>query len=460
MRVRQHSKRLSITAVALALLASPAIANPVAPDALRAALSGVADQGILGFYRTRDDRPLWTLDGKVVPAAQELAGILRRAPLDGMADGGERATLVEAAVARAGSGEPGDVARAEVVLSQAWVDYVRMLRRPVEVGMVYAPGASSPAAPFAAHILGAAGGASDLARHLREVSELNPVYSRLRAGLYAWSSGGTVNGAAGKFSGVEAERKLRLNLDRARALPLPADGSFILVDASSARMTLYRNGQIQDSMRVVVGKASEKTPMIAGSIQNVVLNPYWNVPLDLVRKKASAVVKNGVASLAGKGFELLSDWSPAARQIDAKTIDWVSVASGAKEQRMRQLPGAGNAMGAMKFTFPNDSGIYLHDTPDKTIFAKTDRRLSSGCIRVEDARRLATWLFGHVPTPASKAPEQVVSLPKAMPVFVTYLTAEWDGKRMAFSDDGYARDASSARLASADQKAGAAGFNR
>jgi murein L,D-transpeptidase YcbB/YkuD len=97
-------------------------------------------------------------------------------------------------------------------------------------------------------------------------------------------------------------------------------------------------------------------------------------------------------------------------------------------------------MGDMKFMFPNEFGVYLHDTPDKALFAQDDRKLSSGCVRVEDAKRLAQWLFGSTPRAPSSAPEQVVALPEPVPVYITYLTVDWDGERLALRDDPYSRD--------------------
>lgn len=432
-------------AASLGVAVLPMPGHAAALPNLAAVLHSDPDQGLVGFYRARADRPLWFEGGKVHPASAVLVDILRRSLLDGMKNGPELAALVEQAVARAGAGQAGDVADAELLLSRAWVEYVKTLRRPSDVGMVYAAGVSSPAAPFTAQVLGAAGSASDLSAHLRQASDLNPVYSQLRAGLAAWQKKGKL--AAPGLGAREVEQKLRLNLDRARALPLSGNGTFILVDAASARMFFYENGRVRDSMRVVVGKTDEATPMVAGMIQNAVLNPYWNVPPDLVRKRAATVLKDGVASLEGKNFQLLSDWSATPRQLDAKTVDWAEVANGSKELRIRQLPGIGNAMGEIKFNFPNDYGIYLHDTPDKSIFGKADRKLSSGCVRVEDAKRLATWLFGRVPSTSSKAPEQVVALPKAMPVYVTYLTAGWDGERIALSPDGYRRDIGATQMA-------------
>lgn len=431
-----------VTAVAAAV---------AAPQPFATALQGETDQGLIGFYRARANRPLWTEGNRVHPAARTFVNILRRASLDGIDDGEALAARIDAQLAQIGADGHAGLASTELLLSRTWVAYVQALRRPVNVGMVYAAGARSPAAPFTAQVLGAAGSAGDLSAHLTAASELNPVYSQLRAGLMAWHAQGKPS--AGGLSARDVERKLRLNLDRARAFPITDDGSFILVDAASARMFLYENGRVRDSMLVAVGKPDEATPMVAGMIQNAVLNPYWNMPPDLVRKRAAMVVKDGLGAINGKNFQLLSDWSENPRVLDAKNVDWTAVASGKQELRIRQLPGAGNAMGAMKFNFPNDSGIYLHDTPDKSIFSQDNRRLSSGCVRVEDAKRLATWLFGRVPTTTSRAPEQVVALPKALPVVVAYLTAGWDGNRFAFATDGYSRDGSRNLLASAESSA-------
>jgi len=430
-----------LVAASLGSAAVVAAARVPAPEPLEAGLKGSTDQGLVGFYRTRAYRPMWTAGGTVHPASRALVEILKRAPLDGMETGPAFATRVEAAILKAGSGQAQDLTDAELLLSRSWVDYVRVLRRPVNIGMVYASGAVSPSAPYTAEILGFAAAAPDLGAHLRKVSDLNPLYSQLRAGLAAWQAGDRTS-PAGLDQRGGVEQRLRLNLDRARALPIAQDGRFILVDTANARLLLYQDGRVHDSMRVVIGKAVQATPMVAGMLRNAVLNPYWNVPPDLIRTKvAPGVLKQGVGFLKARDYEVLADWSANPAPLDAKTVDWAAVAAGKQEVRVRQLPGGANAMGEMKFNFPNDFGIYLHDTPDKSLFTKADRRLSSGCIRLEDAKRLAKWLFGHVPTTTSMSPEQVVVLAKPVPVYVTYLTASWDGKNYAFANDGYSRDA-------------------
>jgi murein L,D-transpeptidase YcbB/YkuD len=199
---------------------------------------------------------------------------------------------------------------------------------------------------------------------------------------------------------------------------------------------------VEGPMRVIVGKSSMQTPTMAGYIRYVTLNPWWNVPPDLARERAKRVLKSGPAILKRENMELLSDWSDRPRVIQASQVNWKAVASGKTSLRMRQRPGGGNVMGAMKFMLPNRLGIYLHDFPDKSLFARSDRRISSGCVRLEDAPRLARFLFrGPAPRAAGPAPEQNVDLPEPVPVYITYLTALPDPARgVALQRDVYARD--------------------
>jgi murein L,D-transpeptidase YcbB/YkuD len=116
------------------------------------------------------------------------------------------------------------------------------------------------------------------------------------------------------------------------------------------------------------------------------------------------------------------------------------VADGRQELRLRQLPGGANSMGRVKFMFPNDLGIYLHDTPDRALFAHDDRHFSNGCIRLEDAAALGKWLLGRSIRSAGRAPEQAVPLAVPVPVYLTYLTAIDGESGVAFRDDVYGRD--------------------
>ena len=430
----------------LALAIAPSAASAETAPALRAALQAAAEPGLARFYGPRHYRPIWVKNGFLVPEAARMIAMTRDAELDGMVSARELASELERAVNRAGSGDPRDQAYAELMLSRALVRYVETLRRPADAGMVYADSAVAPSVPFRTAILSDAAAAPSLSAHLDKVSAVNPLYSQLRGALAALRDQPARVFDASATTGFgddprQIERRLKVNLERARALPVSQSGRYVLVDAVSARLWLYEDGKPRDSMKVIIGKPSEPTPMVASMIRTAVLNPYWNVPPDLVRKKvAPKVLEEGLGYLKKSRYEVLSDWTENAVAVDPETIDWEAVAAGREELRVRQLPGAGNSMGDMKFMFPNEFGVYLHDTPDKALFAQDDRKLSSGCVRVEDAKRLAQWLFGSTPRAPSSAPEQVVALPEPVPVYITYLTVDWDGERLAMRDDPYSRD--------------------
>jgi murein L,D-transpeptidase YcbB/YkuD len=133
--------------------------------------------------------------------------------------------------------------------------------------------------------------------------------------------------------------------------------------------------------------------------------------------------------------------------LDPTKVDWHAVADGTQEVRVRQLPGPANSMGHVKFGFPNNYDIYLHDTPVKELFAQDDRTISHGCIRLQDAETLARWMLGRDPQAASSQPEQNVQLPTPVPIYVTYLTAQAQNGQLSFVDDIYGRDEQAMRMA-------------
>ena len=156
----------------------------------------------------------------------------------------------------------------------------------------------------------------------------------------------------------------------------------------------------------------------------------------------------GIGYLKTSRFEVLSGWTDNAAAIDPASVDWAAVASGAQPLRVRQLPGGANAMGRVKFVFPNAQGIYLHDTPEKQLMLKPVRTLSNGCVRLEDAQRLGAWLMGG-PLPRTPAqPEVELALPRPVPVYLTYLTAFPTPTGIAYRADPYGRDGAAGRLAS------------
>jgi murein L,D-transpeptidase YcbB/YkuD len=204
---------------------------------------------------------------------------------------------------------------------------------------------------------------------------------------------------------------------------------------------MYENGEVVDSMRVVVGKPIYPTPMMAAYIRFANLNPYWYVPPDLAAERiAPNVVKLGLPYLQRQGYEVVSDFVEHPDIIDPTTIDWQAVADGKQKVLIRQLPGPHNSMGRIKFMFPNSEGVYLHDNPERELFEQAARLYSGGCVRLEAAWRLSRWLFDRDLTWKGAGTEEKVPLAKPVPVYITYLTAVPDGSQIAFLDDVYGRD--------------------
>jgi murein L,D-transpeptidase YcbB/YkuD len=262
---------------------------------------------------------------------------------------------------------------------------------------------------------------------------------------------GSPDGIAGKATiaslnrgATHYTRRIAINMER--AFRLPPTGTFdryVVVDSGAAETYLFDRDRAVDSMRIIVGSSKTKTPMMAVLMRNAKANPYWHVPPEMVRSlTAKKVGEQGLSYFNSFHYEVLSDWGANARIIEPKTVDWKAIASGRKKPTIlvRQLPGPWNSMGAMKFEMPNDFGIYLHDTPQKEKFAG-DRWISNGCVRLEDYRRFAAWVFGRAVQPNS-AREQIIELPRPVPVYMTYLTvAPGAESGVIFRPDPYGFDA-------------------
>ena len=408
-----------------------AAAVPITPAAAQNSVPVAAASGISDFYSARSNRPLWfSQSGRQVDLLLEILG---NAELDGLEPGRYRISALENAVRAAQSGNRKAVRRADKLLSQALVDYVRDVRRPGNSGVIYVDSELKPGAPSASAILESAASAPSLERYVAEMRWMHPIYGQLRNAL-----------ASGDLSPEQRDR-VRINLDRARDLPA-AKGRYIVVNAAAQRLFMYEGGEAVDSMRVVVGKPVYPTPMMSAYVRFASLNPYWFVPPDLAAERiAPNVLKQGVGYLDRLGYQVVSDFVDDPQIFDPNVIDWQAVADGRQKVLIRQQPGPHNSMGRIKFMFPNDEGVYLHDNPDRQLFEEASRLYSGGCVRLESAWRLSRWLFGRDLTWKGAGAEEKVSLDKPVAVYITYLTAVPDGSQIAYLDDVYGRD--KARLA-------------
>lgn len=227
-----------------------------------------------------------------------------------------------------------------------------------------------------------------------------------------------VSPALGPIEGTIAPQ---LYVESVEGAQIPIHGRYVLVDANSARLYMINDGRVQDTMRVIVGKPETPTPELKSVLNYETLNPYWHVPADLTQTLVAArVLKEGPSYLTVHGYEVVSAFAADAQVLSPESVDWKTVAAGNAKVYVRQRPGPANSLGHFKFDLPNSDGIYLHDTPKKELFAQDERNLSHGCVRLEDAQRLARWLLGKDP-PAASAPEENIPLPTPVPIKISYL---------------------------------------
>ena len=424
--------RTSLTAAAAVALGSAFLGLAPRPTESVAAPRVVSNDAgaITAFYRSRGGAPLW-FSPRSGAAAQQLLQLLTTASADNLDprryDTRNLARLVQAAQ----RGDPRAIQQAEARLSQAFVTYVRDMKRDPGIGIIYVDPELKPTPPSAGTILGQAATAPALSDYLQKMGWMNPIYANLRLAL-----------VSRLYLNERQRQLLSLNLERARALP-SGNGRYVLVNSPAARLYMYENGQVVDSMRVVAGRpaAGAQTPMMNAFIRFAVLNPYWNAPSDITAHNlAPNVLKRGPAYLREKGYEVMSDWSENARVVNPSTVNWQAVVAGREQVRLRQKPGPANSMGVMKFMFPNEQGIWLHDTPVREKIEDASRLQSAGCVRLEDAPRLARWLFGQSLRAKGARPEQKVALPQRVPIYITYLTAVPSGTSIVYFDDFYGKD--------------------
>jgi murein L,D-transpeptidase YcbB/YkuD len=418
-----------IAAAAAIAVPQTAWAEPLEPAQLQTALATQED-GVRTFYAAHDHQPMWfTRQGSLNSAAQALMQLINTAEYDGVVRDRIEANELDAAMRRVEQ-DPSSAADAELALTRTFVAYIKAMRQVDAAEMLYEHAALQPYVPTSYEVLQGAAKAGSLTQYVERMAWMHPLYAPLRKALLA---GGNIDGST--------QQAVLTNLERIRAIPASPGARHVLVDAANARLWMYEGDRVVDSMKVVVGKPDQPTPLMSGYIRHAILNPYWNVPSDLVRNRiAPNVLSIGRSYLRERGYQVVSDWSEDAEVIDPATIDWRAVTRGDIELRMRQLPGGTNAMGKVKYEFPNALGIYLHDTPDKNLMDEAARQFSSGCIRLEDADRLGQWLLGSSLPEHSDDPEQKVDLQRPVPIYVTYLTARAEGGTVALAADPYRLD--------------------
>ena len=239
------------------------------------------------------------------------------------------------------------------------------------------------------------------------------------------------------------------NLERRRWLGAAPGRRQVRVNVAAFTLDAIDGPAVTLSMRVIVGRPYRPSPEFSDRIRYLVLNPFWEVPSRLADQDKLPLIRRDPGYLAGEHIRMLQGWGEHPREIDPASVDWQRVGR-SLPYRLRQDPGSWNALGRIKFMFPNSHDVYLHDTPARALFAHAERGFSSGCIRVQDALALADWLLADDPrwsperlrAAVEGGQTRTVNLREPVPVHLLYWTA-WAGSdaMVHFRRDIYDRDA-------------------
>ena len=244
-------------------------------------------------------------------------------------------------------------------------------------------------------------------------------------------------------------RQVELNLERWRWLPHDLGERHIRVNIAAFHLQVVEKNHIVMQMRVVVGKPYTETPVFSELMTYLVLNPSWHIPHTIAVQRILPEIKKNPSYLKKENITVLSGWNPDSFEVDATTIDWSKITAKNFTFHLKQEPGTDNTLGRIKFMFPNDYNIYLHDTPTKELFNETIRSFSAGCIRIEHPLELAEYLLSHYKNidkfflleRIALHKEESIHLPNPIPIHILYFTAWVDTDDIVqFRNDIYRRD--------------------
>jgi L,D-transpeptidase YcbB len=246
----------------------------------------------------------------------------------------------------------------------------------------------------------------------------------------------------------ERIKQIEINMERWRWVPEKISDQYILVNIPEYVLHVYEKEKEVWNMRVIVGKQATKTPIFSDELEYVVINPSWSVPRDIAVKEILPLMQKDPDYLQKQHMEMFEGES-SRTPIDPAGIDWSSLSPEDFNYRFRQTPGRDNALGTIKFLFPNEYDVYLHDTPTHSLFEKSQRGFSHGCIRIQDPMKMAdyllktdsTWNHDRIVETIKSKEEKYIPLKKKIPVYILYFTVWIDEQgNPHFHKDIYGHD--------------------
>ncbi len=381
-------------------------------EAVRAAVLERAAQtkseGLLAFYAQRDGAPLFVTRTGLSPRGRAVLARLALAGDDGLDVPNLRK------LDPSGENDPDNLAQNEIDMAQAAIAYARAARggriEPRRLGKLITP---KLALPSAYDVLETLAVAQDGDRALWSYNPPHPGYKALRAKLADLrETTGSVDAPAAPDQAKRSNAPITTsdvlaNMERWRWLPADLGDKYIIVNVPEYRMRVVKNDRITHEARVIVGKPNSQTPVFSDEMEHIIVNPSWSIP--------PSILKNEILP------KLAQDPDYAAK------LGYQVYRSG-KSISVRQPPGERNALGLIKFIFPNEHAVYLHDTPNRTLFARDQRAMSHGCVRVDQPFRLAEILLADQGYDEARlrsmvgSGERMIKLAKPLPVHLTYFT--------------------------------------
>jgi len=321
----------------------------------------------------------------------------------------------------------------------------------VPLGDPIRPGTTDPRVPAIRARLSLTEGGSQVAAAETQVynNALVEAVKRFQA-----SQGLDVDGVIGSTTIVamnvpvqERINSIILAMERLRWMPEDLGQQYLIVNIAGFELRRINAGEVEERMAVVVGKPYHRTPVFSDRIRFLEFNPYWNVPPDIAIKEELPALRSNAASRAAQGFEAVR----GDQVVDVRSVDWAGVGAGRFPYQLRQRPGTNNALGRVKFMFPNPHNVYLHDSPAHSLFGRSVRAFSHGCIRLSRPLELAEqvlrvggvkgWTKERIDDVVASTKTTVVNLREPLPVHITYLTAWVDDGVANFRQDIYGHDA-------------------
>jgi len=245
--------------------------------------------------------------------------------------------------------------------------------------------------------------------------------------------------------------KIRLNLDRIKWLKKRDSKRHVIINIPDFQLYFEEDGKLIQTMRVITGKPNHPTPIFSDTVEYIVLNPYWNIPKSIIQKEMIPKLMRNPNAMAKQGIEIHAGWGKDAEKISGGSVNWAQWRySKTMPFRFAQVPGTRNALGKVKFLFPNKFSVYMHDTPTKHLFKRNKRAFSHGCIRLQKPRELMRTFstfndnldFDKAQKILKGKKKTYVNLKEKVPIDVVYLTAWIDyGGELQFRDDVYHYDA-------------------